>query len=90
MAEAAYILCALTSAACALLLLRAWLRTRVRLLLWSLLCFAFLTANNVALVIDLVVIGPETDLSTLRTSLGLAGLLLLLYGLVYDRQGRGR
>jgi len=90
MAEAVYVLCALTSAVCAGLLLRAWLRTRVRLLLWSTLCFAFLTLNNVLLVVDPVVIGPDTDLSELRTASGLAGLLLLLYGLIYDRSPGGR
>jgi hypothetical protein len=90
MAEVVYVLCAVTSAVCAALLLRAWLRTRVRLLLWSMLCFALLTVNNVLLVVDLVVIGPESDLVELRTGTGLAGLLLLLYGLVYDRSPGGR
>jgi hypothetical protein len=90
MAEVVYVLCAVTSAVCAALLLRPWLRTRVRLLLWSMLCFALLTVNNVLLVVDLVVIGPESDLVELRTGTGLAGLLLLLYGLVYDRSPGGR
>ena len=90
MAEVVYVLCAVTSAVCAALLLRAWLRTRVRLLLWSTLCFALLTVNNVLLVVDLVVIAPQTDLVELRTGTGLAGLLLLLYGLVYDRSPGGR
>ena len=35
MAAAVYVLCALTSLACAVLLLRAYLRRKVRLLLWS-------------------------------------------------------
>jgi Family of unknown function (DUF5985) len=90
MAEVVYVLCALTSAVCAALLLRAWLRTRVRLLLWSTLCFVLLTVNNVLLVVDLVVVGPDTDLAELRTGTGLAGLLLLLYGLIYDRSPGGR
>jgi hypothetical protein len=88
MAEAVYVLCALTSALCAGLLLRAWLATRVRLLLWSLLCFALLTVNNVMLVVDLVIV-EGTDLSVARTATGLAGLLLLLYGLIYDRGAGG-
>ena len=90
MAEVVYVLCALTSTVCTALLLRAWLRTRVRLLLWSTLCFALLTLNNLLLVVDLVVVGPETDLSELRTGSGLAGLVLLLYGLIYDRSPGGR
>jgi Family of unknown function (DUF5985) len=90
MAEAAYILCAVTSAVCAVLLLRAYLRTRVRLLLWSTLCFLLLTVNNVLLVIDLVIVDSGTDLTEVRTGSGLAGLLLLLYGLIYDRSPGGR
>ncbi|HEV2062033.1 MAG TPA: DUF5985 family protein [Solirubrobacteraceae bacterium] len=84
MAEAVYVLCAVTSAGCALLLLRGWLRTRVRLLFWSSWCFALLTVNNVLLVVDLAIL-TGTDLSIPRTASALAGLLLLLYGLIYDR-----
>ena len=89
MAELVYVLCAATSALCAALLVRAWLATRVRLLLWSALCFVLLTVNNILLVVDLVFLEGEADLSTLRTSAGLAGLLVLLYGLVYDRSPGG-
>jgi hypothetical protein len=90
MAEVVYILCALTSAVCAFLLTRAWLATHVRLLLWSALCFGLLTVNNVLLVVDLVFFSEEIDLLSARTATGLAGLLVLLYGLIYDRQSGGR
>ena len=83
MAEAVYILCALTSIACAVLLLRAYGRTRARLLLWSGLCFAFLGTNNVLLFLDLSVF-EHMDLRLLRHSMALAGLLLLVWGLVWD------
>lgn len=85
MAEAVYILCAVTSAACAVLLLRAYLRTRTRLLLWSALCFFGLALNNLVLVIDLLVV-PDTDLSTWRLVPSAAGTLLLVYGLVWDAE----
>ena len=88
MAEIVYVLCALTSATCAVLLWRAWSRSNARLLLWSALCFTLLTVNNILLFVDLVVI-EDADLSELRTGTGLAGLLVLLYGLVYDRQPGG-
>lgn len=88
MAEVVYVLCALTSAACAGLLTRAWTRTRVPLLMWSALCFALLTLNNVLLFLDLVVI-TGVDLSVARSGSGLAGLLVLLYGLIYGRQPAG-
>ena len=89
MAETVYVLCAVTSAGCALLLLRAWLGSRVRLLLWSFWCFAFLALNNTLLFIDLAVV-RGTDLSVPRAATALAGLLLLLYGLIYDRSSGGR
>lgn len=89
MATAVYILCALTSIACAGLLLMAYGRTRARLLLWSLLCFAWLAVNNVLLVLDLAVI-HGVDLSTVRISTALVGLLVLLFGLIYDTQGARR
>ncbi|MFP2902776.1 DUF5985 family protein [Corallococcus sp. 4LFB] len=83
MAEAVYILCALTSVACAVLLLRAWRRTRMKLLLYSGLCFSVLTVNNVLLFVDLVLI-PAEDLSLARTLASLAGGGVLLFGLIWD------
>ncbi|GMU00674.1 hypothetical protein KH5H1_47940 [Corallococcus caeni] len=83
MAEVVYILCALTSAACAVLLLRAWRRTRMKLLLYSGLCFSVLTVNNVLLFVDLVLI-PAGDLSLARTLASLAGGSVLLFGLIWD------
>jgi hypothetical protein len=88
-AEIVYVLCALTSATCTVLLTRAWSRTRLSLLGWSALCFALLTVNNVLLFVDLVVI-TDTDLSVARSATGLAGLVVLLYGLISHRQLRGR
>ena len=83
MAEAVYILCALTSVACALLLLRAWRRTRVKLLLYSGLCFCILTLNNVMLFVDLVLV-PAQDLSLARTCASLLAGGVLLFGLIWD------
>ena len=85
MAEAVYLLCAVASVACAVLLLRAYLRTRTRLLLWSGLCFAGLGLNNVVLVVDLIVV-PDADLSTWRLVPAAAGIVLLVYGLVWDAE----
>lgn len=77
-----FILCALTSFTCAVLLVRGYLRTRVRLLLWSAICFAGLTLNNALLVVDAHT--PLTDLSQWRTLPALAGVMVLVYGLVWD------
>jgi hypothetical protein len=83
-AAAVYVLCALTSLACAILLLRAYQTRGVRLLLWSGLAFVGFTAGNMMLVMDRIVIGPEVDLSIWRSLPVLAGLAVLIYGLVWD------
>jgi hypothetical protein len=85
MAETVYVLCAATSAACALLLLRAHRRTGTRLLLWSALCFIGLAVNNAILVVDLVLV-PDVDLSTWRLVPAVVGLALLLYGLIWESE----
>jgi hypothetical protein len=79
-----YGLCALTSGACAWLLLRRYAQARHRLLFWSGLCFVGLTINNVLLVLDRVVL-PMGDLSLWRLLSGLVALLLLLFGLIWER-----
>ncbi|NMO21785.1 hypothetical protein HPC49_50820 [Pyxidicoccus fallax] len=84
MVEAVYILCALTSVTCAVLLLRAWKRTQSRLLLWSGLCFAVLALNNILLFIDLVLLPTSVDLYLPRLITGLASAVILLYGLIWD------
>jgi hypothetical protein len=83
LATAVYVLCFLTSSACAFLLGRSYRRTRARLLLWSSLCFLFLALNNLVLVLDLLIL-PQFDLSLLRLLLGLAGISVLLFGFVWD------
>jgi hypothetical protein len=85
MAAAVYVLCTLTSVACAWLLLRSYARTHVPLLLWSGLCFVGLTLNNAVLFVDKVV-RPDVDMALLRLLPALAGLLLLLFGLVWERE----
>lgn len=82
MIDLVYVLCALTSLACAVLLLRGYVRTHVRLLLWSGLCFVGLALNNALLILDVNTLA--TDLSNLRTLPALAGVALLIYGLVWD------
>jgi hypothetical protein len=84
-AAAVYVLCALTSLACAVLLLRAYTQRRVRLLLWSGLGFVGFALGNAVLVVDMVVL-PDGDLSLFRNLPVLAGLAVLVYGLVWDTQ----
>ena len=84
MAKAVFLLCAATSAGCAVLLLRGYARSASRLLLWSGLCFVGLAINNSLLVLDRVVLPDGIDLSVWRQLPALVGVALLLYGLVFD------
>jgi len=83
MAAVIYSLCALTSLACAVLLLRGYARTRAKLLFWSGLCFVGLTVNNVVLVLDRFVF-LEVDLAPLRLATAVVALALLLHGLIWE------
>ena len=83
MATFVYVLCALTSLACAVLLLRGFAASRVRLLLWSGLCFVGLFLNNVLLIVDVRLVA-EMDLSVWRSLPALLGVAVLLYGLVWE------
>lgn len=84
MEKLTYTLCALTALACTVLLLRAWARSRARLLLWSGLCFAGLTINNVALILDRIVFPTEVDLLPVRLVLGLVSIWVLAIALVME------
>lgn len=78
-----YLLCMLASAACAFLLMRAWSRSRARLLFWSGLCFVLLAANNVFLFLDLVAL-PTVPLLWARQLSQLAAISVLLYGFIWE------
>ncbi|HEX8258309.1 MAG TPA: DUF5985 family protein [Allosphingosinicella sp.] len=80
---AVYLLCFATSAACAFLLARNYARTRARLLLWSALCFVLLAANNLVVVIDLLLL-PQMDFRLVRLLLSLSGVSVLLFGFIWD------
>jgi hypothetical protein len=83
MASLVYVLGVLVTLACATLLLRAYKRVRRKLLLWSGLCFAGLTASNALLVTDLLVF-PDANLYVWRLGVAALSMLLLLYGLVWE------
>ncbi|MGH7214794.1 MAG: DUF5985 family protein [Tepidisphaeraceae bacterium] len=91
MAEAVYILSAATALLCAVLLWRGYRRSQLRLLLWSSLCFIALAVNNVLLFLDKVVF-PDlasvagVEFTILRTLAALAGLALLVYGLIWEAE----
>jgi predicted membrane channel-forming protein YqfA (hemolysin III family) len=83
MHQVIYALCAATAAACAVLLLRGYLHSRHRLLLWSGLSFVGLTVNSLLLVIDRLVV-PEIDMSMWRLWIALGAMALLLFSLILE------
>jgi hypothetical protein len=84
-----HVVAILTSAACTVLLAREYAARRWRLLLWSALCFVGLTLNNVLIFVDLVLF-PTADLRLARLGASLAGMLLLLYGFIWESRGDAR
>ena len=80
---ALYVVAVVSSGTCAVLLFRGYLRRKIRLLMWSAVCFIGLTINNVALFVDLVVF-PNLDLRLARLIPALIGMTLLLYGFIWD------
>lgn len=85
MGEVIYTLCMLTSLTCAVLLFASYRRTRYRLLFWSGACFTGMTLNNLLLLLDKVVFPTQVDLLPWRLMSALVACLLLLYGLIYEK-----
>lgn len=77
-------LAVLSSFACMVLLLRSYAANGVRLLLWSGLCFVFLSLNNALLVLDLVI--EDIDFRPHRLGAALVAILFLLYGFIWEAE----
>ena len=82
---AIYVLCLVASAACTWLLLRGYLRTRTRLLLWAGVCFFFLCLNSLVVLFDLLIF-PQYDLQAWRHAASLLAVSVLLIGLVWESE----
>jgi hypothetical protein len=78
-----YSLCFITSTICAGLLLRAFLRTRMRLLLWSALAFICLAVNNFFVLGDMILF-PEINLLPYRYAAALIAVCVLIYGFIWE------
>jgi hypothetical protein len=77
-----YLLCALTSMACAALMGRSYRRSRQALLLWTGLCFGGLAVNSVLVIMDEVIF-TTTDLRTWRAGSAVLAVAVLLFGLIW-------
>ncbi|AQR73478.1 DUF5985 family protein [Sphingomonas sp. LM7] len=84
-APVVYLLCFATSAACTLLLARSYRRSGMRLLLWSASCFGLLAANNLFVIVDLLLI-RSIDFGLVRQFLSLAAVAVLLLGFIWDME----
>jgi hypothetical protein len=84
MAAAVYVLGILVTLACGVLLTRAYRAVGKRLLLWSAICFYGLALSNVLLFVDLVLL-PNVDLYAWRLLTSAISMLILLYGLIWER-----
>ena len=80
-----YGLCMLTALMCAWLLLQAYRKTHYRLLFWCSLFFSISALNNIFLVVDKVLY-TDIDLTVYRYVVALAGLFVLLPGLILERE----
>lgn len=80
--SAVYLLCFLTSAACAWLLMRSYFRVRGQMLFWSALCFVLLAINNLIVILDMLVV-RDIDLGIHRLVASLAAISLLVFGFVW-------
>lgn len=78
-----YTLCFITSALCAALLVRAYFRSRARLLLWSGASFVFLAVNNFFVLGDLVLF-PTIELLPYRHIAALCAVCVLIYGFIWE------
>jgi len=76
-----YSLCALTALLCAWLLLRAYWKQNIALLLWCGLFFVIQVFNNFFLIVDKMVF-LDADLSVYRYTISLVAIGILLYGLI--------
>ncbi|MBX3452179.1 MAG: hypothetical protein KF777_21670 [Planctomycetaceae bacterium] len=81
MAIAVFALSAVTAILCSSLLIRGYRRNRVRLLLWSGVCFAALALENLVLIVNEY---TTVDLNAFRLLVPLIGLMALLYGLLWE------
>lgn len=81
MAIAVFALSAVTAILCSSLLIRGYRRNRVRLLLWSGVCFAALALENLVLIVNEY---TTVDLNVFRLLVPLIGLMALLYGLLWE------
>lgn len=79
-----YLFCAVVTIGCAVLLVRGYLRFRVKLVFWGAIFFICFAMSNIVLFFDLAILPPSVDLSPYRDALTLAGLIAMIFGLIKE------
>jgi hypothetical protein len=82
-AEAIYLLSAVTSLLACVLLFRHYLGRRTPLLLWSCVGFFGLAVNNSLVYADLVLL-VGVDLNGIRTLVGAVAMATMLFGFIWE------
>lgn len=80
-----YSLCFVTSALCAVLLIRQYRVASSPVLLWSAACFVFLALSNLLVVLDMLVI-QQMNLRPARLALTLLAVSVLLFGFIWEAE----
>ncbi len=80
---AIFLLCLMTAALCTWLLLRGYGPSGTRLLLWTGLCFGFLSVNSAVVLLDILLF-PTEDLRLVRHGATLMAVASLLIGLIWE------
>ena len=83
MAALVYLMCTVTSAICAALLLREYRRTASRVLLWCGLAFAGFTVGNAMVFTDVILV-PSLNLATVRAIVNWGATTVLVVALLWD------
>lgn len=83
MAAFVYLMCTLTSATCAALLLREFRRTTSRVLLWCGLAFVGFTVSNAMVFADFLLV-PTVNLAPVRAIANWIATTVLVVALVWD------
>lgn len=78
-----YLLCFLTSVACAALLVRQYIVSKSPILLWSAACFVCLALANLFVVLDMLVL-RDVDLRPARVWMTFIAVCVLLFGFIWE------
>lgn len=85
LADIVYLLCFLTAALAAGLLVRQFRMVRSPVLLWSAACFVLLALSNLLVVVDELLV-PDVFMRQARLGLTLLAVTVLLYGFIWEAE----